>query len=65
MEDTESLKAMLAVINANMKTNQERLEAKINADRKADADREYMQEIIITNQEKIGRNTLGAPCGLS
>jgi hypothetical protein len=51
MEDMEFLKAMLAEVNVNMKTNQERLEAKIDANRKADQER--MQEMIRTNQEKM------------
>jgi hypothetical protein len=69
MEDTEFLKALLAEMNANMKRNQERMEAKIDVNRKADqekadADRQHIQEMIRTNQEKACRNTLHALCGL-
>jgi N-acyl-D-aspartate/D-glutamate deacylase len=62
-EDMEFLKAMLAEINANMKTNQERLEAKIDANRKTDqektdADLEHMQEMIRINQERMEANAV-------
>jgi hypothetical protein len=58
MEDMEFLKAMLAKMNASMKTKQERLEAKINANRnadqeKVDANREHVQEMIRTNPERM------------
>jgi predicted RecB family endonuclease len=58
IEDLEFLKPMLAEINANMKTSQESLEAKMDANRKAgqenaDADREHMQEVIRTKQQKM------------